>query len=74
MIIAPNPVTPATMAHARALIVGLALIPLTLVIMASIPALVIMPFTPNGMRRVGTLISWMTAWSVSILAYSRAHP
>lgn len=74
MIMGPHPVTPATTTQTRALIVGLALIPLTLVIIASIPALVIMPFTPDGMRRVEIFVSWMTAWSVSIMTYSRAHP
>jgi hypothetical protein len=74
MITAPHPVAPATITQARALIVGLALIPLTLVIIASIPALVIMPFTPGGITRVETFASWMTAWTVSIMMHSRAHP
>jgi hypothetical protein len=74
MITAPHPVTPATIPQARALIVGLALIPLTLVIIASIPALVIMPFTPGGITRVETFASWMTAWNASIMVNSRSHP
>jgi hypothetical protein len=71
MIAALHPLTPSTTTETRALIVGLALIPLTLVIIASVPALIIMPFTHNGMRRVETFVGWMTAWSVSILTYSR---
>ena len=57
----------------RALIVGLAMIPLTLVVIASIPALIILPFTADGLGHVEMLISRIASWSVSIMSYSRTH-
>ncbi len=74
MITPPVPVAPAAYVPTRTLIVGLALIPLTLVVVANIPALVIMPFVPKGMRYVEMLIRRIAAWSESILKYSQANP
>jgi hypothetical protein len=74
MIMTPVPVTSVSIGPARALIVGLALIPLTVVIMASIPALLIMPFTSNGLGYIEMLIARITSWSESILTYSRPCP
>jgi hypothetical protein len=74
MIITSPPVAPGAISPTRALIVGLALIPLTLVVIASIPALAVLPFTANGPKYIEILIARMTAWSRSIIIYSRAHP
>lgn len=68
------PVAPSTISLTRALIVGLALIPLTLMVIASIPALVALPFTANGLKYVEMLIGRMTSWSISIVNYSRSNP
>jgi hypothetical protein len=62
--------TPAAISFARVLIVGLAIIPLTLVVMASIPALVIMPFIPGGSEYVEMAITRMAIWSVSVIRVS----
>jgi hypothetical protein len=73
MIVTPVPVTSVSIGPTRALIVGLALIPLTVVIMASIPALLIMPFTSNGLGYVEMLIGRITSWSESIITHSRTR-
>jgi hypothetical protein len=73
MITTSPPVAPGAISPTRALIVGLALIPLTLVVIASIPALAVLPFTANGLGYIEMLISRMTSWSISIMSYSRAH-
>lgn len=70
MITLPYRATPAAISFARVLIVGLAIIPLTLVVMASIPALVIMPFIPRGPVCVEMIISRMAIWSVSVIRVS----
>lgn len=70
MILAPITVPAYATRSSRALIVGLALIPLTLVVIASIPALVIMPFTPDGWLRCQAYISRIATWSAEILAHS----
>ena len=57
MIITSPPVAPGAISPTRALIVGLALIPLTLVVIASIPALAVLPFTTNGPKYIEILIA-----------------
>lgn len=73
MIITPAPITSVSLGPTRALIVGMALIPLTVVIMASIPALLIMPFTSNGLRYVDMLIARAVSWNESIMTHSRTY-
>jgi hypothetical protein len=74
MILPPVPVTPSAISPTRTLIVGLALIPLTLVVIASIPALAILPFTANGLRYIEMLIGRVASCSISIVRQSGFHP
>ena len=74
MVLPPVPVTPSAISPTRTLIVGLALIPLTLVVIASIPALAILPFTANGLWYVEMLIGRVASWSISIVSQSGSHP
>ena len=68
MIMTSVPIASGTISSlARAMIVGLALIPLTLVVIASIPALVILPFTAKGLGHVEMLINRIASWSISIM-------
>ena len=74
MVLPPVPVTPSAISPTRTLIVGLALIPLTLVVIASIPALAILPFTANGLGYVEMLIGRVASWSISIVSQSGSRP
>lgn len=67
------PLNSGSIGSTRALIVGLALIPFTLVVIASIPALIILPFTSNGLVCVEMLITRMSSWSASIVDRSRNY-
>jgi len=58
--------------NSQPLIVGLALIPLLLVTLAIIPAIMIMPFMPNGLPRVEKYVAMAASWTVAILVNS--HP
>jgi hypothetical protein len=74
MILPSVPVTPSAISPTRALIVGLALIPLALVVIASIPALAVLPFTAKGLGYVEMLIGRVASWSISIVSQSGSHP
>jgi hypothetical protein len=73
MISPPSVITPTQLGSSRALIVGLALIPLVIVAIASIPALIILPFTPTGCERCEVHVGRMAAWTAEILAHSRVR-
>ena len=70
MITPPTTVLMNTTRSSRALIVGLALIPLTLVVIASLPALIIMPFTSGGWLRLQAHVTHLAAWTIAILVHS----
>lgn len=72
MVIPPLPRPPYTTGSSRVMIVGLALVPVTVVILASIPAFVVMPFTTKGWTRIDAYIARMIAWTAAILTQSRA--
>jgi hypothetical protein len=74
MISPPPIISPSQLGSSRALIVGLALIPLVIVTIASIPALIILPFTPRGWDRCEVHVGRMAAWTAEILAHSRFRP
>ena len=71
MVIRPLPAVPCTTGSSRAMIVGLALVPVVLVILASIPAMAVMPFTRNGWSRMAAHLSQLMTWTVAILVQSR---
>jgi hypothetical protein len=55
----------------RVAVVGLALIPLTLVTVCCIPALILLPFMADGVSRAGALISRLMTWTKIILSGSQ---
>jgi hypothetical protein len=57
--------------NSNSLTVGLALIPFILVILASVPAIMIIPFTPNGLIRVERYAAMAASCTVAILSASR---
>jgi|KBSMisStaDraftv2_1062788.scaffolds.fasta_scaffold1253193_1 hypothetical protein len=58
--------------NSNSLTVGLALIPFMLVILASVPAIMIMPFTPNGLVRAERYVTIAASCTVAILSASRS--
>jgi hypothetical protein len=70
MIITPPPTGRPTLATSRALIVGLALIPVTIVVASMVPALAIMTFLPDGWKRAEPCIRQISSWTTSILVHS----
>ncbi|MFZ3470946.1 hypothetical protein ACODT3_21900 [Streptomyces sp. 4.24] len=55
----------------RALIVLFALVPLTLVTLAFLPALLVLPFVPAARPRTEGMLRQLTAWSRAVLHGSR---
>lgn len=55
----------------RVLIVGVNLIPVMLIILITMPAVAVMPFTRNGWIRVESLLSYLISWIIAILSQSR---
>jgi hypothetical protein len=72
MVIPPLPPMPYATGSSRVMIVGLALVPVIVVILASVPAIVLMPFIPKGWTHIDAYIARMIAWTVAILSQSRA--
>ena len=70
MIITPSLTGRPWSAASRALIVGFALIPLTVVVAAVVPALAIMTFLPDGWKRAEPCIRQIASWTTSILVHS----
>jgi hypothetical protein len=58
----------------RVAVTALALLPLLLVTICSIPALTILPFLPGGPDRVNVLITRLSAWTRIILTLPAARP
>ena len=71
MIMTQVAVRGAVLGTVRTLIVALALIPLVLVILASMPGLVIMPFTRDGWNRAEMYLVRLTAWTAAVLTNNR---
>jgi len=67
MVIAPLPAAQPATGYSRALIVGLTLVPVVLVTLASVPALIVMPFIPQGRMSVDAHIAKLAAWTTAIL-------
>ncbi|MGW6704167.1 hypothetical protein ACWGDE_04660 [Streptomyces sp. NPDC054956] len=55
----------------RALIVLFALVPLTLVTVAFLPALILLPFVPATRSRTESMLRQLSAWSKAVLQGSR---
>jgi hypothetical protein len=51
----------------RVLLVALTLVPLLLVTVSTLPALIILPFIPDGAQRADQLITQLIAWTRTIL-------
>jgi len=58
----------------RVLLVGLGTPALTLAMAACIPALVFLPFFPNGTERAVNLLRAHTAYLRTLMTTSRRHP
>lgn len=71
MFPAPLPSKSSSSFGSQSLIVGLALIPLTAVALASVPAIAIMLFVPNGSPRIEKHLAIMISWTMAILTNSR---
>ncbi|GAB7033646.1 hypothetical protein AB0G35_04235 [Streptomyces sp. NPDC021749] len=56
----------------RALTAALLVLPLLLVTLASVPALVVLPFLPDGSRRADRIIRQLIIWTRSLAARGRA--
>ena len=54
----------------RVAVTALALLPLLLVTVCCIPALIVLPFLPDGPDRADVLITRLTAWTRIILTLS----
>jgi hypothetical protein len=54
------------------LVVGITLVPMLIVLAASIPALVVMPFSRLGWQRMKELIDYFIRWTQTILTCSQA--
>ena len=52
------------------LIVGLALIPLVVATLASVPAIMILPLMPSGWPRVEKQLAMLASWTIAILRNS----
>lgn len=55
----------------RVAVVGLAIIPLCAVTLCCMPALIVLPFLPNGVSRASALISKLISWTKIILIGSQ---
>jgi len=55
----------------RVAIVALAIIPLILVTICSVPALIVLPFIPGGVNTMKMLISKLIVWTKIILSGSQ---
>ncbi|MEV7416297.1 dTMP kinase [Streptomyces sp. NPDC089919] len=56
---------------ARVLIVGLALLPVLIVTAASVPALLVLPFSRRRSAQAAAIVRQLTAWTRALLAGSR---
>ncbi|MEW1778906.1 hypothetical protein [Streptomyces sp. NPDC086777] len=57
----------------RALIVLFALLPLCVVTLASVPALVLLPFFPAHSPRARAIVQQLIAWTRTTLIFSRSR-
>jgi hypothetical protein len=72
MIISQIPVRLPVAGSSRALVVGIALLPLILVVSATLPAVLVVAFTPQGMSRVTVYAKTLMAWTKVILVSSES--
>lgn len=56
---------------ARVLIVGLALVPVVIVTLASVPALLVLPFSRRRSAQATTIVGQLVAWTRGLLVTSR---
>jgi hypothetical protein len=56
----------------RTLVVGMAMLPLILIVSATLPAVIVIAFTPRGMSRVAVYAKTLMAWTEVILDNSRS--
>ncbi|MFF1412331.1 hypothetical protein ACFVX6_21605 [Streptomyces sp. NPDC058289] len=56
---------------ARVLIVGLALVPVVIVTLASVPALLVLPFSRRRSAQATTIVRQLIAWTRGLLLTSR---
>lgn len=56
---------------ARVLIVGLALVPVVIVTLSSVPALLVLPFSRRRSAHATAIVRQLTAWTRGLLATSR---
>ncbi|MFD8482170.1 hypothetical protein [Kitasatospora sp. NPDC059673] len=54
----------------RAVVVALALLPVVLVTTACLPAVLLLPAFPGGVRRVSTLLTLLRRWTDTVLSRS----
>ncbi|MFE9424032.1 dTMP kinase [Kitasatospora sp. NPDC006697] len=59
-------------ASQRVLLLALALVPLLVIAVATVPAYLVLPFLPDGVDRAARLLATQTAWLRTALAGTRA--
>jgi hypothetical protein len=63
----PSPILRMLLGSQRTLVVALAITPLLLVALASLPALLFLPFSATGASRAAAITRQFVAWTTAIL-------